>query len=106
MEFMGYEIIIGKNKQDNWTIIDEAVSNDIWFHVANGPSSHVILKTKEETLKKIPKQVITRCACLCKAHSSSKSVNKCEIIYTQLYNVTKTNIVGQVTTENNKVIII
>ena len=103
---MGYEIIIGKNKQDNWTIIDEAASNDIWFHVANGPSCHIILKAKGDTLKKIPKQVITRCACLCKANSTSKSVNKCEIIYTQIQNITKTNIVGQVTTENTKTIVI
>ena len=60
-----YTIIIGKNKEDNFNIIDDAVDSDIWFHVDGEPSCHVILKT-EDRLKDIPKQVIKRCAYLCK----------------------------------------
>jgi len=96
------EIIIGKNKQDNWRIIDESSPTDIWFHVADYPSSHVILKTNGELLKNIPKQIINRCACLCKSHSSVPSMKNCEIVYTQISNVKKTNIVGQVVTQNTK----
>jgi predicted ribosome quality control (RQC) complex YloA/Tae2 family protein len=104
--FSGFDIYIGKNKQDNWDLIDQSNQDDIWFHVANSSSSHVILKTNGSSLKDIPKQVITRCACLCKANSSSKSVKKCEIIYTKIENVTKTNRVGEVTTINTKTIVI
>lgn len=104
--FMGFDIHIGKNKQDNWNLIDQSNKHDIWFHVSNGPSSHIILKTNGSPLRDIPKQVITRCACLCKAHSASKSITKCEIIYTQIENVVKTTRVGEVTTTNTKTIFI
>ena len=103
---MGFDIYIGKNKQDNWDLIDRSNKDDIWFHVSNGPSSHIILKTNGSLLRDIPKQVIIRCACLCKANSSSKSVTKCEIIYTQIENVVKTTKVGEVTTSNTKIIVI
>jgi predicted ribosome quality control (RQC) complex YloA/Tae2 family protein len=104
--FMGFDIHVGKNKQENWDIIDQSNKDDVWFHVAGGPSSHIILKSNGRKIKDIPKKVITRCACLCKAHSSSKSTPRCEIIYTQIENVTKTNHVGEVTTQNTKTITI
>lgn len=100
-----YIIFIGENKYDNWEIIEKSSEQSVWFHVEGMPSSHIILQT-QETIREIPKQVITRCACLCKAHSSAKSLKKCKIIYTQIKNVTKTDIVGQVTTTNTKKIII
>ena len=103
MSLNNNNIIIGKNKKDNWKIIDEASPNDIWFHVDNFPSSHVILKNENnDLLKNIPKQIIKRCACLCKSHSSVPSMKNCEIVYTQISNVKKTNIVGQVVTQNTK----
>ena len=100
-ENISYTIFIGKNKNNNWDLIDNAKDSDIWFHVSNSSSSHVILQT-ELPINKIPKQVIKRCACICKSHSSSKSEKKCKIIYTTISNVTKTHIVGQVTVNNTK----
>ena len=39
---------VGKNAQDNWYIIDHSVAGDIWIHIHNHPSPHVIIeKTKE-----------------------------------------------------------
>ena len=98
-------IFIGKNKYDNWKLIDNAKSSDIWFHVENNSSSHVILQT-DISLNKIPKQVVKRCACLCKSKSSSKSIKNCSIIYTTISNITKGDIVGQVIVNNKKTIII
>lgn len=100
-----YEIFIGRNKQENWDIIDKSNQTDIWFHVANAPSSHIFLKT-EEPIKKIPKQVITRCACLCKSYSSSASVKKCEIVYTTISNIQKGEHVGEVIAQNTKKVVI
>jgi predicted ribosome quality control (RQC) complex YloA/Tae2 family protein len=91
-----YRILIGKDKSDNWRVIDEAKESDVWFHVGNSSSSHIILET-EESIRNIPRQVITRCACICKSKSSKRSEKNCEIIYTNIRNVKKTNIVGQVT---------
>ncbi len=91
-----YKISIGENAKDNWNLIDSSCPNDIWFHTSDYPSSHVVVSAP------IPKQVIIRCCCICKAHSKAKSIKNVEIIYTSIKNISKTNIVGQVTTKNVK----
>ena len=96
-----YSIIIGKNKYENFKIIDESNSSDIWFHVDGEPSCHVILKNSLK-LREIPKQVIKRCAYLCKINSKAKTQKKTTIIYTLIENVTQTNIIGQVITREHK----
>lgn len=97
-----YTIIIGKNKKENWQIIDNAIESDIWFHVSESPSCHVILKNMLSTLSAIPIQVIKRCAYLCKINSNSKYEKKSVIIYTSISNVKKTNNEGEVTITNCK----
>jgi predicted ribosome quality control (RQC) complex YloA/Tae2 family protein len=97
-----YRILIGKNQKENDRLIDMSSPNDIWFHVSNSPSTHVILKNEDKmSINKIPKQVLKRCACLCKSHSKSSSVRNCEIMYTQIMNVEKTDIPGKVTVNKN-----
>lgn len=98
-----YVIEIGQNKQDNFDIIDSANPSDIWFHVDGMPSCHVILKT-DEKIRNIPHQVLKRCAYLCKINSKAKTLPKCDIHYTTITNVTKTNIIGQVQIKNFKII--
>jgi hypothetical protein len=100
-----YTIFVGKNRTNNWELIDNAKDSDIWFHIANSSSCHVVLQT-DIPINKIPRQVIKRCACLCKSNSNSKSEKNCEIIYTSINNVTKTKNVGEVTVTNTKKILI
>jgi predicted ribosome quality control (RQC) complex YloA/Tae2 family protein len=98
-----YEIHIGENKKENWEIIDAADENDMWFHIDNLPSCHVILKCSEE--KKPCKKVLKRCAYLCKIHTNSaKSLRKCNVIYTSVSHVQKTNTMGEVHATNCKTI--
>ena len=96
-----YDIYIGQNSKENFDIIDSCVDTDIWFHVENMPSCHVILKTNDN-MKNIPRQVIKRCAYLCRINSNAKTLKKCIIIYTTINNVTKTNIMGQVSLKQYK----
>ena len=98
-----YTIIIGKNKNENWSIIDDASGTDLWFHIAEMPSCHVILKT-DEKINIVPRQVIKRCAYLCKINSSAKTMSKCAVIYAAITNVKKTDIVGQVTVTQCKTV--
>ena len=98
-----YTIIIGKNKNENWTIIDDASGTDLWFHIAEIPSCHLILKN-DENLRFVPRQVIKRCAYLCKINSSAKTMSKCAVIYAAITNVKKTDIVGQVTVTQCKTV--
>ena len=78
---------------------------DVWFHVDGRSSAHVILvNATNEKLNKIPKKVIKRCACICKA--STKESAKCVVIYTQRKNVEKTDVLGCVMPRETKTITI
>ena len=95
-----YIITIGKNAMDNWNIIDNAESDDMWFHLENMPSSHVIIHMCDKQI--IPKDLIYKAAILCKKHSKSNKVNNVHVIYTMIQNVKKAKEVGSVTTTNVK----
>ena len=98
-----YTIYVGQDKSENAELVDNADENDVWFHVEDMPSCHVLLK-HDVHVKRYPKQVIKRCAYLCKIHSKAKTLNNCNIIYTCISNVKKTNIVGEVIAQNLKIV--
>lgn len=58
----GYKILVGKSAKSNISIFKIAKKNDIWLHIQNVPSSHVIIKTDKQN---IPLNVITFAAKLC-----------------------------------------
>jgi len=98
-----YEICIGQNRFENWEIIDDSDNTDLWFHIENLPSCHVILKC-DETIKP-SKKVIKRCAYLCKINTNSaKSLAKCNVLYTPISNIEKTRIVGEVHASHCKIV--
>jgi hypothetical protein len=94
-----YIFQIGRDRHDNWALIDSAEPWDIWFHAEGAPSSHVVLAMDDYAgdIRKIPMAVLKRGAGLCKEHSSSKSMAKCSVIYTRIENLKKGREVGSVT---------
>jgi len=90
-----YTIKIGKSAAENTELVKNANKSDIWFHLSDSPSCHVIL-TCETKLNQINRRVISRCAYLCKMHS--KTSHNCKVIYTQIENVKVTRTPGQVMT--------
>lgn len=99
-----YTIVVGKNAQNNWDIIDDAEQNDIWFHVEGQPSCHVIIQVDDN--KTIPKRVINFAAALCKENSKARFAKKAKIIYTQIKNVKKGTAVGSVKTSKTTQVIV
>ena len=99
-----YIITIGKNAIDNWKIIDDAESDDIWCHLENMPSSHVIIHSCDK--KEIMKDLIYQAAIMCKKHSKSSKVKNVNVIYTMIKNVKKANDIGSVTTTCVKRIVV
>ena len=91
-------IFIGKNKKHNFELIDAASATDIWFHLDDRPSAHVILKTILP-LKAIPRELIKRCARLCMENSKTEKKTQ-SVLYTEVANVKKTGILGQVMLKN------
>src|SRR5437016_4944551 len=101
--------IIGENAQDNWDLITASNQNDLWFHLQDHPSPHVVLKmpTVKNAEKKISKQSIIHCAVECKNYSKFKDDrNKISIIYTEIKNITKGDKPGSVITKKQTLRII
>jgi predicted ribosome quality control (RQC) complex YloA/Tae2 family protein len=103
---ISYVCLIGKSAQENWNLIDSSNENDLWFHLEDYSSPHIILKTNNTNKNKISKNVIKACAIYCKQYSKLKSDSNISIIYTEIKNIKKTNIVGSVITSNIKKIVI
>ncbi len=100
------EFSVGKNMHDNIDIIRHASPNDIWFHLEDDSSCHVIAHLPPSLNKKQKHKIITQGAVLCKSHSRAKSNANTPICYSEVKNVTPTDIVGTVQVTNKKIIII
>lgn len=100
--------IIGQNAQDNFDIIDNAKPNDLWFHVHNESSCHVIasIPSDEKFNKKQIQKIVTQGACICKKNAKCKSNKEVTIVYTYVANIVKTHITGQVHLTNEKFVTI
>lgn len=100
------EFKIGKNASDNFDIIESSQANDLWFHIDDHSSCHVVASMAEDTnyTKKQLLYIIKQGAILCKQHSKYKSQKDVSIIYTYIKNITMTDIVGSVITESAKTI--
>ena len=79
----GYDVYIGKNKKGNIELLKKARANDIWMHLKNIPSAHVIVATNKQN---IPQEVLRQAGRLC-AQFSVKHPGKYLVDYTQRRNV-------------------
>lgn len=97
---------IGGNAQENSDIIDAAGPDDIWFHLDSLPSEHVVASIPEGLDKKQILKIATQGAVLCKQYSKYASTKNLSIIYTRIKDIMKTEKVGCVIAQNQKVIVI
>jgi len=97
---------IGSNAINNFEIIDDSKPSDLWFHVADYSSAHVIAEIPDDIKKKDIKYIIKRGAVICKQFSKYSNQKNLEITYTQISNISKTDIIGTVNVLNGKKIII
>ena len=57
-----YKVLIGRNSKENQGLLKLAKSNDIWMHIRDIPSSHLIIKTDKQNL---PNSIIEKAGKLC-----------------------------------------
>ncbi len=57
-----YKVLVGRNSKENQALLKIAKSNDIWMHIRDIPSSHLIIKTDKQNL---PNSVIEKASKLC-----------------------------------------
>ncbi|MDR1007982.1 MAG: NFACT RNA binding domain-containing protein [Campylobacteraceae bacterium] len=79
----GYKVMVGKNEHGNEQLLKSAKKNDIWLHMKDIPSSHVILKTDKTA---VSTNVLEFCAKLC-VNFSVFGTGVYEVDYTQRRNV-------------------
>ena len=99
---------IGTNAQENFDIIDASKETDLWFHVDNLPSCHVVasIPNAEKYNHKELAYIAKQGACICKQYSKYASQKKLPIIYSKISDITKSpSQIGTVITNSNAKII-
>jgi len=74
-----YKVFVGRNRTENQKLLQLAKANDVWMHIRDIPSSHVIIRTDKQHL---PKSVIHAAAKLC-VDFSVKNPGDYDVDYTQ-----------------------
>ena len=95
-----YNLLIGKNALGNEEIIKKANEDDIWFHFSEISGPHIILQNNGELIKK---KYINQIA-LKLFQLKPKAPRNTSVIYTEVKNVSLTNIIGMVIPKNYKFI--
>ena len=108
-EHITYDIIyyIGTNAKDNHNVIDKGNTDDLWFHIANTPSCHVVVNLPVVCDKKDLRSIIKKGSLLCKQNTKRVStLDNVEIMYTPIKNITKTAVDGEVLVSKYKSIFV
>jgi predicted ribosome quality control (RQC) complex YloA/Tae2 family protein len=95
-----YQILIGRNKFENEQIIKSSDSNDIWFHLNDYSSCHIVLKSGDDN---IPIKYLTRIARMFSLYNKRLPKNY-KVIYTNIKNIKLTDKIGTVVPQNSKII--
>jgi predicted ribosome quality control (RQC) complex YloA/Tae2 family protein len=74
-----YKVLVGRNSNENQKLLEMAKANDIWMHIRDVPSSHVIIRTDKQNL---PDSVLKAAAKLC-VDFSVKNPGDYEVDYTK-----------------------
>ncbi len=106
-EFMGYQVLVGKNaKKNDLLTFKVAKKNDLWLHARDTPGSHVIIR--QQPGSNFPRPVIEWGAGLAAYYSKRKNESLCPVMYTERKFVRKTKHMapGQVIVEKEKSILV
>jgi predicted ribosome quality control (RQC) complex YloA/Tae2 family protein len=93
-QFENNPIKIGQNAVENTMIISDSTQTDMWFHLADFPSCHLIIENS--TKYPISTQMIQYCAEKVKENTKYKNIPKVKVNYTSIKNVHKTKTPGLV----------
>ena len=74
-----YKVFVGRNSHENQKLLALAKANDLWMHIRDIPSSHVIIRTDKQNL---PQSVIEAAAKLC-VDFSVNNPGEYEVDYTK-----------------------
>lgn len=85
-----YTIHLGKDKFENYELVNHSNKNDLWFHVKDLSSAHIYLQ--HEDFNNVPQEILNIIGQLTKANSiKGTKLPSVKIIYTPVYNVYNSN---------------
>lgn len=82
---------LGTNAKENHLLIDNADSNDWWFHLDSFPSGHCIVESSE-----LSNEIINYASNIVNENSKYKNHKKIGVKYLQIKNIRKTKNPGEV----------
>lgn len=94
-----YTIKVGTNAKENWSLIDNSYPEDLWFHLDDFASYHVVISQDTNREEEIfySNQIIGLAANYCKSNSKNgKNSYKVKIVYTEIKSLKKGKEVGSV----------
>ncbi len=97
-------IRVGENAEENSKLISDSKQTDLWFHLDNLPSCHVVISCNKKN--PVSSIMIQYCAKLCKQHTKYKNYYKLKVMYTEIKNVKKTKTHGKVTIKGKSKIVV
>ena len=88
---------IGKSQQENHAVIDLGAPTDLWFHLADMSSCHVVAILPPNLSRKERGKIIRHGALLCKQHTAKvKEKSQVSVTYAPIASITKGVIPGSV----------
>lgn len=105
----GWFLLAGKSGTENDFLTTRlALPHDLWFHVANIPGAHVILRSPDGKPKTVPPSCLEKAAGLAAWLSRYRAQEKVEVRYTERKNVRKPRKVpaGTVVMEQSRSILV
>jgi predicted ribosome quality control (RQC) complex YloA/Tae2 family protein len=99
---------VGQNAQENFDLLDASEPHDLWFHVSQESSCHVVATIPPEKNydKKTMKKIAIQGAVICKQNCRYKSDKDVHVIYTTINNVKKGAHLGTVVVDEYKTIVV
>lgn len=106
MEFEGHVIRYGRNAEGNTHLIEDADGADMWFHVDEYASAHVICESSSPHAP-YPASVVRFCANFCVERTLAlkrQGLKKVYVIYTPVSNLKLGKVPGEVEIVDEKMV--
>jgi len=85
---------IGQCKEDHHQMIDESSPQDLWFHLEDFPSCHIIASVPEDTNREKIKEIIRYGIRL--SREKSKHGSDVTVVYRRIRDIQKSDVPGEV----------
>ncbi len=98
---------IGRTQQENHEVLDHGKPTDLWFHLADTSSCHVVAILPDDCDRKVRGAILRRGASICKQYTAkAASARSVPVTYTTVANVTKDRIPGRVMVNDARTIVV